>query len=70
MGMKCQCCGTEGVAMFDICAVCRWENDPSLEDASEVLHPVGYELTEESRGWFSAANGDSPAGYYTSVVRR
>lgn len=54
---KCQRCHTKGVAMWDVCPTCRWENDHSLASAPGKYHRVGYELTRAQRRMWSDANG-------------
>lgn len=66
---QCQVCGFHGVEMWDICAMCGWENDETLEDGiaqdgTGVLHVVGFVLTPEQWQWGSWCNHTTPQQHW------
>jgi len=60
----CQVCGHSGVEMLDICEVCNWQNDFSLENTERVVTSVGYILSEDEKELWSVVNGDTPIDHY------
>lgn len=63
----CQVCKNPGVDMFDICGVCLWQNDISLETINGRSVLVGYVLTEAQKSFWSTTNGNTPANYLSRI---
>lgn len=66
---QCQVCGVADVEMYDICWMCGWQNDDSLEDGtlqdgSGNLVPVGFVLTPGEWNMGSWANHTTPQQHW------